>query len=115
MYCLLAAAILSLSGLIRSANSQPAPASDEYTARIQPIFNSRCIACHSCYNAPCQLNLQSYSGLARGANKLNVYDRSRLKSVAPSRLDIDGRSLTDWRANDFFDALAAPSLPARCR
>jgi hypothetical protein len=62
---------------IRSANSQPAPAGDEYTARIQPIFNSRCIACHSCYNAPCQLNLQGYSGLARGATKLNVYDRSR--------------------------------------
>jgi hypothetical protein len=58
MYCLLAAAILSLSGVIRSANSQPASASDDYTARIQPIFNSRCIACHSCYNAPCQLNLQ---------------------------------------------------------
>jgi Fatty acid cis/trans isomerase (CTI) len=103
MYCLLAAAILSLSGVIRSANSQPAPASDEYTARIQPIFNNRCIACHSCYNAPCQLNLQAYSGLARGATKLNVYDRSRPMSVAPSRLDIDGHSVSDWRAKGFFD------------
>ena len=102
LYCL---TILALIGGIRSANSQPAPASDDYTTRIQPIFDNRCIACHSCYNAPCQLNLQSHSGLARGATKLNVYDRSRAKSVAPSRLDIDGRSVSDWRAKGFFDVV----------
>ncbi len=98
-------AILALIGGIRNANSQPAPAIDDYTTRIQPIFDNRCIACHSCYNAPCQLNLQSHSGLARGATKLNVYDRSRAKSVAPSRLNIDGRSVSDWRAKGFFDVV----------
>jgi hypothetical protein len=114
MYYLLATMILSLAGGIRSANSQPAPTSDDYTTRIQPIFDSRCIACRSCYNAPCQLNLQSHSGLARGATKLNVYDGSRLKSVAPSRLDIDGRSVSEWRAKGFFEWWAAKSPPARC-
>jgi hypothetical protein len=112
MYCLLVAMIPPLTGGIRSANSQPTPATDDYTARIQPIFNSRCVACHSCYNAPCQLNLQSHSGLARGATKFNVYDRSRLESVAPSRLDIDGRSVSDWRAKGFFD-VAGGTDPAR--
>src|SRR5271165_2495807 len=112
MYFVLAAMAISMAVGIQSADSQPAPASDDYTARIQPIFNNRCIACHSCYNAPCQLNLQSYSGLARGANKLNVYDRSRLKSVAPSRLDIDGRSVSDWRAKGFFDVVGGTD-PAR--
>jgi hypothetical protein len=112
VYCLLAAAILSPSGVIRSANSQPAPADDDYTTRIESIFNSRCIACHSCYNAPCQLNLQSYSGLARGATKLNVYDRSRPMSIAPTRLDIDGHSVRDWRAKGFFDTVAGTE-PAR--
>ena len=111
-YCLLAAMVLSSFGGIRGANSQPAPGSDDYTARIQPIFDSRCVACHSCYNAPCQLNLQTHSGLARGADKLNVYDRSRPKSVAPSRLDIDGRSVSDWRAKGFFDVVASTE-PAR--
>ena len=111
-YYLLAVATLGLAGGIRSANSQPAAASDDYTTRIQPIFDNRCIACHSCYNAPCQLNLQSYSGLARGATKLNVYDRSRAKSVAPSRLDIDGRSVSDWRAKGFFDVVGGTE-PAR--
>jgi hypothetical protein len=117
MHVMLAAIVVPLTIGIRSADSQPAPASpapasDDYTTRIQPIFDSRCIACHSCFNAPCQLNLQSYSGLARGANKLNVYDRSRLKSVAPSRLDIDGRSVSDWRAKDFFDVVGGTD-PAR--
>jgi len=111
-YCLLAVTILALAGGIRSANSQAAAAGDDYTTRIQPIFDSRCIACHSCYNAPCQLNLQSYSGLARGATKLNIYDRSRTKSVAPSRLDIDGRSVSDWRAKGFFDVIGGTE-PAR--
>jgi hypothetical protein len=112
IYFLLAAAILSSSGVIRSAHSQPVPADDHYTARIESIFNSRCIACHSCYNAPCQLNLQSYSGFARGATKLNVYDRSRPMSVAPTRLDIDGHSVSDWRAKGFSVWRAAPIRPA---
>ena len=111
-YCLLAAMILALAGGIRSANSQPADAGDDYASNIQPIFDSRCVACHSCYNAPCQLNLQNHSGLARGAAKLNVYDRSRLNSVAPSRLGIDGRSVSDWRARGFFDVVGGTE-PAR--
>ena len=112
MYCLLATVISSLTGGIQSANSQSAPTDDEYTSRIQPIFDSRCIACHSCYNAPCQLNLQSHAGLARGATRLNVYDRSRPMSVAPSRLDIDGRSVSDWRAKGFFNVVGSTE-PAR--
>jgi hypothetical protein len=108
---LIAAIALSPSCSIQSAKSQSASSDDVYATRIEPIFTSRCVACHSCYNAPCQLNLQSYSGLARGATKLNVYERSRLKSVAPSRLDIDGHSVSDWRAKGFFDVVGA--TPAR--
>jgi hypothetical protein len=110
IFCLLAAMILA-DGM-RSAHSQSAAASDDYTARIQPIFDNRCVACHSCYNAPCQLNLQNYSGLTRGATKLNVYDGSRLKSVPPSRLDIDGHTVADWRSKGFFDVVGSTD-PAR--
>jgi Fatty acid cis/trans isomerase (CTI) len=112
LYFFLAATIVLLTGGVRSANSQPAPAIDDYTSRIQPIFNNRCVACHSCFNAPCQLNLQSYSGLTRGATKLNVYDGSRPKSVMPSRLDIDGHNVSDWRAKGFFDVMGGTD-PAR--
>src|ERR1700739_523551 len=98
---LIAVIFLSLHCGLEDAKSQSALTGDDYSTRIQSIFTSRCIACHSCYHAPCQLKLQSYSGLARGATKLNVYDRSRLESVAPSRLDIDGHSVSDWRAKGF--------------
>jgi len=50
--------------------------------------------------------------LARGATKLDVYDRSRPMSVAPTRLDIDGHSVSDWRAKGFFD-VAGGTDPAR--
>jgi hypothetical protein len=113
IYCFLVAMHLVVAGGIRAAHSQPASASDEYAARIQPIFDNRCVACHSCYNAPCQLNLQNYSGLARGATKLNIYDRSRRKSVAPSRLDVDGHSVTDWRAKGFFDVAGGAAEPSQ--
>jgi hypothetical protein len=99
---LIVAVNFSLIDNIQRANAQSAPERNDYDTRIQPIFDNRCVACHSCFNAPCQLNLQTYSGLARGATKLNVYDASRPRSVAPTRLDIDGHSVADWRAKGFF-------------
>jgi hypothetical protein len=39
---------------------------------FRSFFDARCIGCHSCYNAPCQLNLQSYSRVARGATNVSV-------------------------------------------
>lgn len=80
---------------------------DEYTEKIKPIFESRCVSCHSCFNAPCQLNLQTYSGATRGATSDNVYDAERLHSVPPTRLDIDAKTTEEWRAKGFFDVLGA--------
>ncbi|WP_413578465.1 fatty acid cis/trans isomerase [Bdellovibrio sp. HCB290] len=77
-------------------------ADDLYTHKIQPLFDNRCISCHSCFNAPCQLNLQNFDGFARGANKLNVYDGTRSESVAPSRIWIDTKSTEEWRVRHFF-------------
>lgn len=80
-----------------------AKSQDVYTEKIQPLFNSRCIACHSCYNAPCQLNLQDYSGFERGATKDLVYDGTRFKSLPPSRLWVDAFSVDGWRKKKFFN------------
>ena len=43
-----------------------------YLNKIQPIFNNRCVTCHSCFNSPCQLNLTSFDGVERGAHKDDV-------------------------------------------
>ncbi len=78
---------------------------DIYSTKVKPIFENRCVACHSCYNAPCQLNLQSYAGAARGAATTNVYDATRLQSVPPTRIGIDAKTPVAWRDKGFHDVL----------
>lgn len=75
----------------------------DYHRDIQPIFDNRCIACHSCLNGPCQLNLQNYENFSRGAHRQNVYDGTRIDAVAPTRPGIDGKTPTDWKKLGFFD------------
>lgn len=90
-----------------SAQGSTTAGEDEYRSKIAPIFEHRCIACHSCYNAPCQFNLQYYSGASRGATKQNVYNAERLRSVPPTRIDIDARNTAGWRKKGFYDVLGA--------
>ena len=68
----------------------------------QKLFNARCVACHSCNNAPCQLKLTSYEGLQRGASKIEAIHPTRLQSIAPTRLGIDARSPEEWHKKGFF-------------
>ncbi|MFC7287991.1 fatty acid cis/trans isomerase [Herminiimonas glaciei] len=83
-----------------------APSADlSYLQTIQPILNQRCVVCHACYDAPCQLKTTSWDGLARGANKTTVYDASRLLAADPSRLYIDAQKPSEWRQRAFFPVL----------
>ena len=74
-------------------------------AQVKPILDSRCIACHSCMESPCQLNLQSWDGVMRGAFHGNVYDGSRLHAVAPTRLYEDAGGPEGWRTKGFFNVV----------
>ena len=64
---------------------------------VQPVLEKRCVVCHGCFDAPCQLKLTSYEGLVRGANSTKVYDGSRIKAAAPSRLGIDAQTADEWQ------------------
>ena len=55
-----------------------------YSKDVKPILDKRCVSCHSCYNSPCQLKLESFEGLDRGATKALVYD-TRLRAADPNR------------------------------
>lgn len=77
----------------------------DYNTDIQPILDKRCVVCHACYDAPCQLNLTSYQGLDRGASKALIYDGARLTAAAPSRLFIDENSTQGWRDRGYFPVL----------
>src|SRR4030042_6154890 len=60
-----------------------------FDKQIQPILNNRCVVCHSCNDAPCQLDLTSYDGLDRGANHIPVYNGARFTTNKPTRIGID--------------------------
>ena len=73
-----------------------------YLAEVKPLLEKRCTVCHSCYNSPCQLKLDSYEGADRGATKKAVYNSSRLKTMDPTRLFTDAKNTTEWRKKGFF-------------
>lgn len=81
---------------------------DYYLDRVQPLFNSRCIQCHACVDAPCQLNLTSYDGVVRGTHieTLNLRkkrgDSNRLKEGY-------GKPASFWREKGFSSVLGDPA------
>ena len=38
----------------------------DYQKEVKPLLDKRCAVCHSCYNSPCQLKLDSFEGADRG-------------------------------------------------
>ncbi len=72
--------------------------------QVRAILEHRCAVCHGCNDAPCQLNLASYEGLTRGANREQVY-ATRLVATAPTRLFLDAHSSAAWRAKGFHPVL----------
>ena len=79
-----------------------------YQKDVQPIFDAKCAACHSCNDAPCQLKLTSADGVTRGASKQEIYDGTRPKDIEPTRLGIDALSIEAWRQKGFFSAIYSP-------
>ncbi len=76
-----------------------------YDEKVRPILESRCVVCHGCYDAPCQLKLSSPEGIQRGANKKKVYNASRIKADEPTRLFIDAMTTEEWRQTGFDTVL----------
>ncbi|NRB42698.1 MAG: 9-hexadecenoic acid cis-trans isomerase, partial [Pseudomonadales bacterium] len=69
----------------------------DYWQDVKPIVESRCVVCHACYDAPCQLKLSSVEGIDRGASKALVYEGTRLTAAAPTRLFEDAQTTQEWR------------------
>lgn len=74
----------------------------DYQKEVKPLLDKRCTVCHSCYNSPCQLKLDSFEGADRGATKEAVYNSSRLKAMDPTRLFTDAQTTAQWREKKFF-------------
>lgn len=72
---------------------------------VRPILERRCVVCHGCYDAPCQLKLSSPEGINRGASKTKVYNGARFTTMSPTRLYIDAKSSEEWRTKGFHNVL----------
>jgi len=77
-----------------------------YLQEVKPLLEKRCTVCHSCYNSPCQLKLDSFDGVDRGATKRAIYNASRLQSMEPTRLFTDAQTTEEWRKKEFFSVTA---------
>ncbi|GAA0812836.1 fatty acid cis/trans isomerase [Colwellia asteriadis] len=94
---------------INQTNISPAQIQNFHT-NIKPILESRCVVCHACYDAPCQLKMENVSGIERGANKELVYNGERLLTgKIPTGLtelnSINSDILQKTRAQGFFPVL----------
>jgi hypothetical protein len=90
---------------VSSESRSPAASQDQskyYVNHVQPIFNNRCVVCHSCNDAPCQLHLDSYAGIRRGATSADI--GSSLVAQKPTR-DKDGTNVPEWRKKEFFPVI----------
>jgi len=88
----------------RLVESMPADSPDYWT-EVKPVIEQRCVVCHGCYDAPCQLKLGSIEGIERGASAAVVYDQSRLKMAQPTRLFEDAQTVSEWRELGFHSIL----------
>jgi len=77
----------SLDGYVRGGPFQSYMSeSDIYSQRIQPILDRRCVVCHSCFEAPCQLKLTSPEMLIRGATKHQVNGGNLSATMRPDMM-----------------------------
>lgn len=85
---------------------QPSPAggvTPDY-AQVRTLLDNRCVVCHGCNDAPCQLDLASRAGVTRGANPDPVY-ATRVRTADPTRLFFDAQSNAQWRSKGFHAVL----------
>ncbi len=73
--------------------------------QVKPVIDLRCVVCHSCYDAPCQLKLSSVEGIRRGATREKLYNPRRILETPPTRLFIDAKTIPQWRNKGFFPVL----------
>lgn len=57
---------------------EPTQETVSFNEDVRPILETKCLACHGCFDAACQLKLGSAEGLIRGASSLAVYNGTRL-------------------------------------
>ena len=80
-------------------------ADSDYPPKVKSVVEQRCMVCHGCYDAPCQLKMDAWAGVQRGASKEVVYDGARITDAVPTRLFEDAQTVEQWRQKGFYPVL----------
>lgn len=48
------------------------PQADFFQREVKPIVDNRCVVCHACYDAPCQLKLSSVEDRPRSIESIGL-------------------------------------------
>jgi fatty acid cis/trans isomerase CTI len=97
--------LLAALTFIFSFQGQAAFAEQPLATQASRLLEQRCMVCHGCYDAPCQLKLEANQGLMRGAHKEKVYDGTRLFTAQTTRLFDDGFTEQQWRDKGFYPVI----------
>jgi hypothetical protein len=100
LFSLLLACVFTTAIQAQTLSSDPSLAT-----QANRLMEQRCMVCHGCYDAPCQLKLEANVGLKRGANKNKVYDGTRLITGQTTRLFDDGFTEQQWRDKGFYPVI----------
>lgn len=102
-----AATAAGVAGASTSMATEPITPAQARAAwsQARAVLETRCVVCHGCYDAPCQLKLGSYEGIERGGSETKVYDASRLTEATPTRLFVDAHGASEWRKLGFHPVL----------
>ncbi len=87
--------------IVREAPALSAAQARQLWTAAQHVFETRCVVCHGCYDAPCQLKLDTYEGVTRGGTTKRVYDAARLVAAEPTQLFVDAHGTAAWRDKGF--------------
>lgn len=102
-----AGAVSAAEGHGEASATRVAPPATVPVESAADIIQHRCMVCHGCYDAPCQLKLEAQAGLLRGASKDLVYDGERLVAANMTRLFDDAFTTAQWREKGFYPVLDA--------
>lgn len=85
--------------------SHDSVAGRQWESEVKPVIETRCVVCHGCYDAPCQLKMSSAAGIDRGMNPAPVYDGTRLLAANLTRMFEDADTTEQWRNMNFSPVL----------
>ena len=99
-----AVVIFTVSLGLASVSQAIAQNNVSFARQVKPIFDTKCVSCHACYDAPGQLDLTSAIGVQRGAMKIEPY-APHFTPAVPTILWNSPNSIEDWRKIGFFSVI----------